>query len=156
MLGRGEKDGAVTEVIGYVLSFALSAIFLLIALSVFDAARANTEAVVTGVELKTIADRVASRIVELGLVSQEFPDAQMDVTLTIPQSLNGRLYTIDAAADVVTVTTDDGELSATATTFRTEEIELISVDGEVGSSNELVRITYQMIGASPTILITGE
>lgn len=156
MFRRRRDDEAVTEVIGYVLSFAISAIFLLISLNVFHAARANTEEVVTGVELKTIADRVASRIVELGLVSQEFPEARMNVTLNIPQTLNGRLYTITGTAALITVETNDAELSATATTFKTDVISGIVVGGSVDSSNEHVRIEYVKLGSSPTITITGE
>lgn len=144
-------DRAVTEVIGYVLSFALSAVFLLISLNVFHAARDNTEEVVTGVELKTLADRVAGRIVELGLVSQEFPMARMNVTLDVPQMLNGRLYTITATTSLITAATVDGELTATATTFKAGETVLIS--GSAGSSNERVRLKYE-----PTtgITISGE
>lgn len=146
----------MTEVIGYVLSFAISAIFLLISLNVFHAARANTEEVVTGVELKTIADRVAGQIVELGLVSQEFPNARMNVTLNIPQALSGRLYTIDADEALITVSTNDGDLSATATTFKTDVIAGIVIGGSVDSSNEVVHIDFVKQGSSPTITITGE
>lgn len=145
------NDSAVTEVIGYVLSFALSAVFLLIALNVFHAARANTEEVVTGVELKTLADRVAGRIVELGLVSQEFPDARMNITLNIPQSLNGRLYTITATPTLVTAATTDGELHATATTFRAGEN--VAISGSAASSNERVAVKYSKTGG---IIISGE
>ena len=151
------RDDAVTEVIGYVLSFALSAIFLLIALNVFHAARGNTEHVVTGVELKTIADRVASHIVEMGFVSQEFPNARMSVALDIPQSFSGRTYTITAAADTVEVATDDGLLTASAGTYKTEILEYISVGGVVGSSNERLVIAYeQLAGPVRSITISGE
>lgn len=151
-----KRDEAVTEVIGYVLSFALSAIFLLIALNVFSAARGNTEHVVTGVELKTIADRVASRIVEMGLVSQEFKNATMDVTLVVPQSLNGKLYTVTASPDIVVAKTNDGTLSAAATTYKTDALPNIAVTGTVDSSNERIRIHYQLAGTDRQITISGE
>lgn len=152
------RDEAVTEVIGYVLSFALSAIFLLIALNVFSAARGNTEHVVTGVELKSISDRVASHIVDMGLVSQEFPNATMDVTLIIPQSLSGRLYTITASSSAITGKTNDGTLAVSATTYRTEAIPGIVVSGSVDSSNERLTIHYELAGTPPvpTIEILGE
>ncbi|HUR69060.1 MAG TPA: hypothetical protein VM370_07420 [Candidatus Thermoplasmatota archaeon] len=137
----GRRDEAVTEVIGYVLSFALSAIFLLLALNVFWAARANTEAVTTGVELKTIADRVAARIVEMGAIAQEFPNATMNATLVIPQSLSGKIYTIEAQSDEVTARLNDGSLSFAATTFKLDETG-VDVDGDVDSSNERVIIEY--------------
>ncbi|HVM46288.1 MAG TPA: hypothetical protein VM582_10165 [Candidatus Thermoplasmatota archaeon] len=157
-IGRSflRRDDAVTEVIGYVLSFALSAIFLLIALNVFSTARGNTEHVVTGVELRTLADRVASRIVEMGLVSQEFPNATMQVSLVIPQSLNGKLYTITATAASVRAETNDGSVSAAATTYRTEALPGIVVSGAVDSSNERLKLLYQPDGAARRIQILEE
>lgn len=136
------NDKAVTEVIGYVLSFALSAIFLLIALNVFSAARGNTEHVVTGVELKTIADRVAGHVVELGLVSQEFPNATMEIRLVIPQSLNGKLYTVTATAAKVSAATNDAQITVDSTTYKTESLPDIAVGGDVDSSNEQLRLRY--------------
>lgn len=150
------NDDGVTEVIGYVLSFAISAIFLLLALNVFWAARANTDHVTTGVELKTIADRVAARMVELGQVSQQFPNSTLTANVLIPQSLNGRIYTIKAAPADVTVSTNDGELSAKASNFKVEALPGIDVDGEVDSSNAKLVVTYQLVGTTPTITITGE
>lgn len=156
------NDEAVTEVIGYVLSFALSAIFLLIALNVFTAARANTDHVVTGVELRTIADRIAGRIVEMGLVSVEFENVTMDVSLIIPQSLNGRLYTITASTDYseITAATNDGALNASATTYNTEALPYIEVLGSVDSSNEIVRLHYELVPSTPNnirrITLLGE
>lgn len=159
-LFRRGRDEAVTEVIGYVLSFALSAIFLLIALNVFHAARGNTEHVVTGVELKSIADKVASDIVDMGLVAQEFPNASMTTSIDIPQSLSGRLYTVTATAARITAATNDGELTAEASTYRTDAIPEIDVTGEVDSSNQRITITYQKIAESGVnsriITIRGE
>lgn len=149
-------DSAVTEVIGYVLSFALSAVFLLIALNLFYTAKGNTEAVVEGVELRSIADRVSGRIVEAGLISQEFPNATMNYTINIPQSLDGKPYKIVAAADKVTASTIDGTLMATSTTFKLEVIAGMTVSGTVQSSSERVIVTYKLAGGSPTIIIHGD
>jgi hypothetical protein len=151
------RDDGVTEVIGYVLSFALSAIFLLLALNVFWAARENTEEVTTGVELKTLSDRIAARVTEMGSLSQEFPNATLNITIRIPQSLNGRLYTLTATKTNVTAATDDGALSATSTTFKIDVLEDIAVLGSVGSSNEQVRIQYdKLVNNSRQIMISGE
>ena len=152
---RRVNDEGVTEVIGYVLSFALSAIFLLIALNVFSAARGNTEHVVTGVELKTLADRVAGHIVELGQVSQEFPNATMEIALVVPQSLNGKLYTITATAPSIRAQTNDGAIFAESTTYRSEVLPNIAISGSADSSNERVVLRYQLVGASRAITIVG-
>lgn len=145
-------DKAVTEVIGYVLSFALSAMFLLIALNVFHAARGNTEHVVTGVELKAIADKVASDVVDMGLVAQEFPNATLETSIDIPQTLTGRLYTVKATPAQVFAYTNDGELRAEASTYKTDAIPGIDVTGEVDSSNQRIVIRYR----NSDITISGE
>lgn len=155
---RGRRDEAVTEVIGYVLSFALSAIFLLLALNIFWAARSNTEDVTTGVELKTLTDRVAARIVEMGAISQEFPNATMNMTINIPQTLNGQTYELTASADEVTAVTADGELTASSTTFKVDVLDSISVTGTVDSSNERLVVHYDLLsnGITREIRISGE
>lgn len=151
------RDDGVTEVIGYVLSFALSAVFLLLALNVFWAARANTEEVTTGVELKSLADRVATRVVEMGGVSQEFPAATFNMSIRIPQSLNGRLYTLTATETSVTAATNDGALSAGSTTFKIDVLQDIWVLGSVDSSNELVLVKYdRLLNGTRQIMISGE
>lgn len=157
---RRRNDEAVTEVIGYVLSFALSAVFLLIALNVFYTARGNTDDVVTGVELKTIASRIAGRIVEAGLISQEFENATLDLVVVIPQALNGRGYEITATSALVTVSTSDGTLAATATTFKLDAQTDVSVTTATGlplqSSSERVRVHYEKVGATRQITLHGD
>lgn len=139
-------DRGVTEVVGFILSFAISAIFLLIALNTFYTAKGNTDAMVQGVELKTIADQVASRVVEAGLVGQEFPESRMDLALDIPQTINGVSYTIRIDNDAVRVSADDGSATATATTFRLDAVSGMVVSGTVRSELERVVITYEQTG----------
>lgn len=150
-------DAAVTEVIGYVLSFALSAIFLLLALNVFWAARDNTATVTTAVELKTIADRVASRVIEMGAVSQEFPNSTMNITIKVPQTLNGQTYTVTATGAEVTAATRDGLLSADATNFKVDALPGVVVTGSVDSSNERIVVQYDLLSTGvKQIRIRGE
>lgn len=134
----------MSEVVGFVLSFALSAIFLLIAMNSFWVAKDNTDSVVTAVELKTIANRVSSRIVEASLVAQEFPNSTLHMTVPLPQELNGRPYFVKATASEVVVYSADGTLSASATTFKLEAVPNIRVSGLVPSSNEVLVVTYSL------------
>lgn len=151
-------DSGVSELIGFILSFALSAVFLLIALGSFYTARENTDAVVTGVELKTIANRVAEHIVEAGLVSQEFPNATLNVTVALPQDLNGHPYYVEATPSAIYANTTDGTLSAQATTFKLDAVTGVSVNGRVYSSNEVLIVSYslQNNGLTRDIRIHGE
>lgn len=140
----GSDDRAVSEVIGFVLSFALSAVFLMISLNTFFVAKNNSDDVVTGAELKTIADRVASRIVEAGLIGQEFPNSTLNLTLNIPSSLNSHSYYIEARTHGVYANVTDGALSASSTTFSLESVAGFEVTGLVYSGAERVIVTYSL------------
>lgn len=148
----------MSEVLGFILSFALSAVFLMIALNSFYAAKGNTEAVVTAVELRAIADRVAARVVEAGLIGQEFPNATYNVTLPIPVELNGLPYYVNATATAIYVNATNGELSASASTLRLDAVTGFAVFGRAESSNGHVTVTYslQNAGATRSIRIHGE
>lgn len=152
---RGD-DSAVSEIIGFVLSFALSAVFLLIAMNSFWVAKDNTDGVVTAVELKTIANRVATRIVEAGLTAQEFPNATFNVTVPLPQELNGRPYYVEARAWAVYVNSTDGTLTANSTTFKLDAVDKVLVTGRVHSSNEMLVVSYSPQGPYKDIRIRGE
>lgn len=150
------NDDGVSEVIGFVLSFALSAVFLLIAMNSFWVAKDNTDGVVTAVELKTIANRVAARIVEAGLSAQEFPNATLNLTVALPQELNGHLYYVNATASMVYVRSTDGTLSASATTFKLDAVTNMTVSGRVDSSSERLVVTYSLQSGKPNIRIHGD
>lgn len=149
--GRLARDDAgVSEVIGFVLSFALSAVFLMISLNTFFLAKSNSDDVVSGAELKVIADRVASRVVEAGLIGAEFDSATVNMTLDIPQDLNGHPYYIEARSHGVYANISDLDLSAVATTFNLDVVDGFDVTGKVYSSNEKLVITYSLQNAGTT------
>jgi len=139
-------DEAVSEVIGYILSFALSAVFLLIALSSFWSAQQNTDSVVTAAEMNTIANRVASRVVDAGLVAQQFPNAHLDAIVDLPQAVNNHPYSVQLTDKNVIVATKDGLFKAYATTFKLDALAasatnpVIVKDTTVESSNQRLTV----------------
>lgn len=147
-------DAGVNEVVGYILTFALSAIILLVSIQSFTLARENSDSVITGVELKTIATRVSTRVVEAGLMSQEFPNSTYTVVVQIPKDLNGHPYYIDAYNNAIIATAAETGVSASASTFRLEKITNLDVNGRVHSSEERVVIVYTN-STQPTITIRG-
>lgn len=155
---RLADDRGVSEVVGFILSFALSAVFLMISLTSFYAAKSNTEAVVSAVELRAIADRVASRVVEAGLMGQEFPNATYNVTVAIPTDLNGVPYYVDATPAAIHVNSTTEETRATASTLRLDAVTGFQVSGRAYSSNGHVVVTYSLQGAGAvkSIRIHGE
>lgn len=139
---RSRDDQAINEVLGFVLSFALSAIFLMIAMSSFWTAKANSESVLTGTEMKAVADRVASAVVQAGLIGQEFPNATFNQSLAIPQLLNDHDYYVQGTPSAIYVNSTDGTYTATATTFKLDAVTSLWVTGVAYSSNEKVLVEY--------------
>jgi hypothetical protein len=139
-----QDDRAISEVLGFILSFALSAIFLMIALSSFYAARNNTDGIVAASELRSVADRVATRIVEAGLVGQEFPNATINLTLNIPQDLNGHPYQIVAKKTGIWVNASDATYSSMASVFKVDAVSGVDVCGTAYSGEEHLIITYSL------------
>lgn len=154
---RRMDDEATSEVVGYILSFALSSIFLLIALTTYYQASGNTDSVVTAVELKAIADRVATRVVDAGLVAQEFPNASLNISMDLPQTVNGHSYLVTASPTTITVKATDGSVTASSSTFKLEAVGGISVSGSVYSTQERIIIGYSLQngGATKQIVIHG-
>lgn len=145
------EDG-VTEVVGYILTFALSAIILLISVQSFTVARQNSEAVITVVEMRNIANRIATRVVEAGLAGQEFPNATFEVVVNIPKEFNGREYSIQLMPEQVLVVSTDGLTTVSASTFRLDAI-YQNVGGTVYSQSERVIVSYSYDGGDKTITI---
>ncbi|GEM_PF-4360568 len=150
-------DSGTSEVIGFILSFALSSIFLLIALSTYHQASDNTDGVVTGVELKAVADRIATRVVDAGLIGQEFPNASLNITMDLPQTANGHSYLVTANASTISVAATDGTVSASSTTFKLDAVSGVTVSGSVYSTQERIVITYSLQngGSTKQIVIHG-
>lgn len=91
---RGD-DAAVSEVVGFILMFAISAIILVLSMQAFNKAQDGSNDLLAAVELKNIANRISTRIVQAGIVSQEFPDATFEVVVRIPEEVAGYRYTIE-------------------------------------------------------------
>jgi len=153
---RRMGDEGVTEVIGFILSFAISALFLLAAINIFTGARENTDGVVTAVEVKTMADEIAARIIETSLLVQEFPNSTIAIAVEVPQQLNGHSYQVEARADTVIVRTLDGNVSAASTTFKLDAVPNIVVSGSVISTNERLVVTARTVNGAPHITIAEE
>lgn len=151
-----KDDQGVSEIIGFVLSFAISSIFLMIAMTSFYTAKNNSDSVITATELKAIADRIASAVVEAGLVGQEYPNSTMNISVALPQQLNGHDYRVDAHNYGVLVNSTDGAFFANATTFKLDAVTTFEVYGEAYSSNEHLTVSYfTNATGKPNIKITG-
>lgn len=136
-------DRAVNEIVGYILMFAMSSVILSISTQAFLDARTDTQEIVHGVELRTVAGRVASRIVQGGVIAQEFPNATVNVTLRVAPQLDGMSYHVQAAASKVTAAMNESSLSAEATTYNLGAIEYLRVVGVAGAERGKFQVGYK-------------
>lgn len=142
------RDEAVSEVIGFILMFALSSVILLISVHSFTAAKNDSAAVLAAAEMKSIATRVSSRLVEAGLVSQDFPEAKFNVTLEMPRQVAGYEYKVEIYSKAVNVTGLSGVPAPTSsTTFRLDAYATgnacFAIRGSAVSSYGMMAVSYQ-------------
>lgn len=135
-------DSAVSEVVGFILAFAISAILLVVSVSAFTRARETTESVVTGVELRGIANRVATRIAQAGVVAQELPNATITFRIPVERDLAGTPYHATAYSTNVTAYTNGELLEGNATLYKLHVVPNLRIGGVAESSTGWMEITY--------------
>lgn len=134
-------DRAVTEVVGFLLMFALSAVILALSLRAFDVTQDHADRLASGVEMRSVANRVATRIVQAGVFSQEVPNATFTVDLRLPEQIGDFAYYVKATPNTVYVNATNERVRTNATTFRTEAVQDLTVAGKVFSSERVLRLT---------------
>lgn len=139
------EDAAVTEVIGFIMMFALSAIILVFSLRAFDVTQTETDREVAEVQLEALADEVASRVVQAGLASEKFPNATFKVDVRLPDAIKGYGYTVTGTNATVYANTTDGQVTTNSTTFKTDALEDVWVHGTVYSGAWDLEVRYEKI-----------
>ncbi len=142
-VGAVGRDGGTVEVIGFILTFAISAVVLTISTQAFRGAQDQTDALVTGVELRGIADRVASRVLQAGSLAQEFPNATLSVRVRAPVSAAGHPFAVEGERDRVWANATDDSFTANSTTYKLEVVPLLDVTGRVPSGRNWLRVEYE-------------
>lgn len=137
------RDDAASEIMGYIMMFALSAGVLVISLQSFSVAKESSEELVASSEMQAIANRVAARLVEVSKVAEEFPNATYNVTLRVPEQIQGRNYRVHVNETDVRVATPEGDLAANATTFKLDAVTDLTINGTALSSSGRVIVSYE-------------
>lgn len=140
---RREPDTAVSEVLGFIMMFALSAIILIFTMRAFDITHTRTREASAEVQLQGLADRVSSRVVQAGLVSERFPNSTFDVEVDLPERVEGFDYRVTGTNSTIHVNSTDGQITRNSTTFETEAIDGVWVHGTVYSGPYDLEVTYQ-------------
>lgn len=158
-------DRGVTEVLGFVLMFALSSIVLITSVQAFNEAKTNADGVVSGVELRGVANRVSTRVVQAALLSEDFPNASIRVEMRIPEAIGTGPYWVETASSggntVIEAESADGSYSATASVFNVDKIVSEIAAGRMYSGNASLAVVASPVdrhwnftdGDSPSSII---
>jgi len=129
MVKNHRSDKAVSEVISYVLTFAITSVVVVSTILTTNAVVDSRAKVAAGLQAQIIANQVADGLLSTVLLKQEFPDANYSTTIDIPyqlasSSLNGlgRPYYIEASGTRVYVNSTDGQIIENSTSYNIEEL----------------------------------
>jgi hypothetical protein len=147
----GRDEDAVSETLGYILMFFLSAAVLVLSLQMFVQARAATTDLQVASELKLVSDRVAAEVQEAGVVALQFPNSTYNVTIMLPE-LRGQPFYVNASHDQVWANSTDGKATAESDAFHVEELGL-QLAGTVYNSQGYVTVQYSNASGWKTIVI---
>ncbi len=150
------RDSGASEVIGFILMFLISSFLLVVAMQSFADSQEVSDDTVTSVELKNVAARVASRVLEASIVAQDFPNATYEIKLRLPPPPDGRDYEIKLTPTDVLATATKGNAEATTTTYKLDAISGLVLSGTVYSWQEDIVIRYEPTIDPVTKVITSK
>lgn len=108
---RRPHEEAVSEVIGFLITFSIIAIILIGAMLAFGQAQDRAEGRVSAIQMDSIAQRVAGVVVEAALFVEEqgVASTTLNLLIELPNDLQGNGYQVELGAGVVTVSSSRGE-----------------------------------------------
>jgi len=146
----------VSEVLGYVLMFFLSASVLVLSLQALTQSFETTATVQAGSELKQLSDNVANAVLKAGFAASNAPNSTYEVRLPLPE-LKDRAYYLNAtnATGTIWANTTDGKISASAAAFNVQQIGGLQLAGTVYNSQGYVKVRFSTLAnGQKTILLT--
>lgn len=141
---------AVSSVIGYIFSFGLSALILIVSINSFTSIQQTTYDRAVEIELIDAANRIVAGVNAAVDVHRSFPNATYCRQVSIPGEIKGRHYSISATQDTIYVNTTDGRINKSSTTYKASA-EGILISGMIYSGSDYVIV--QLDGRGNTIEI---
>jgi hypothetical protein len=139
-------DAAVSEVLGYILMFFLSAAVLVFSLQAFMQSRDASSDLQVAQQMKLVADRVAAEVLQAGIVAGEFPNSTYQVRIPLPQ-MRDRAYYVNVSEGTVWANTTDGSVAADAPAFEVQELG-VHLAGTVYGSQGYALVRYDRPSAN--------
>ena len=127
----------VSNVIGYMFSFAVASMVMVSSIFITMNIVDNKTSQVARIEAQNIANYVANTVAEMVAMKEANPNAEYSKTMDIPIDLAGKPYYIEVTADRIYVNTSDGHVTASCTSYNADELN-IGASGKLysGSSGQ--------------------
>lgn len=159
MMAALREDAAVSEVLGFILMFGISAIVLVAALDSFRTARDTADDIAAATAVKLVGDRVGSVLLEASEAAAELPNATFERRLGLPGGVAGG-YGIEATTGALWVNTSDGRIRWNATNFRLDQVAGLVVGGRADVSEDgavaIIRYALDASGSRRVTLSAGD
>ena len=137
MKGLNYHNHAVSNVIGYLLTFLLTFGVMIVAIVSTQGLIDEKYKEIADELAQSVANKVADSIVEAVSVRESMPKATYKKTLDVPWDLLGRNYYIEVTDDFVYVNTSDGVVSKKAPTYTAKQLSIGSYGKVYSGSGKL-------------------
>lgn len=99
---------AVSEVVGFLLTFAIAVVLLVAALQTFSVVQDYSQDLAAGAIAEDIANRIVFAVLEATDVAQRLPGATYEAKVDLPTEIRGRPYRIEMTKTTVYVNETGG------------------------------------------------
>jgi len=108
----------VSEVIGYVLTIAVTSTILVTALYVSSQIIDHKVTEAASYQAKALANQIADAIVDAAWVKRSLPNANYERNIRLPDTIAGLSYYVELTDDAIYVNTSDGRVSEKVDTYK--------------------------------------
>jgi hypothetical protein len=127
-----QDETAVSEVIGYILSFAISFMILVASMATFSIIAEQGDRLAAAAEMRDVSNRVAASVLHAFEVGSNVRATQGDVdssvvtplvygrSLDIPQQVQGFTFGLEIDSRYVYANSTDGSIRVNSTTFKAD------------------------------------
>jgi parallel beta-helix repeat protein len=136
------SNKGVSNVIAYLFSFAMASMIMVSAVYVTNGVISEKTKQVAELEAQNIANYVANAIAETIATRQAMPDANYSKNLDLPSRIAGKSYNIEIAENAVYVTTSDGAVRKSASTFSKDGVDNGITPSTISSDEGKITVSY--------------
>ena len=122
----------VSNIIGYMFSFAVASMVMVSAVFITMSIVDDKTSQVARIEAQNIANYLGTTVAEMVAMKEANPNAEYSKTLDIPLDLAGKSYYVEITENRIYVNTTDGRVSASCTTYHADELN-IGAYGKISS-----------------------